>query len=117
MAAKFGDGVRRMINSVRWWCSQRQQLKELMKTSGEQAPRHLLATSYVVAWSSRQWLPQLGIQRPQTPVTMRDALAEAARLREENLKILQVMQWGQQQLSKTITQSARSRGHECGRSR
>lgn len=34
---------------------------------------------------------------------MRDALAEAARLREENLKILQVMQWGQQQLSKTIT--------------
>jgi len=34
MAAKFGDGVRRTINSVRWWCWQRQQLKELMKTSG-----------------------------------------------------------------------------------
>ena len=37
MAAKFGDGVRRTINSARWWCWQRQQLKELMKTSGEQA--------------------------------------------------------------------------------
>ena len=67
---------------------------------GAEHARHLLATSSLDLGARHSAL---------NAVTMRDALAEAARLREENLKILQVMQWG----ATTIEQDNNiRRGHE-----
>ena len=91
MAANFGDGVRRKTNSVRCdggvGSDEPESADENVAGEGTGTPP--LASSLELGTAPFD----------VTPVTMRDALAEAARLREENLKILQVMQWGQQQLS------------------
>jgi hypothetical protein len=99
---KFGDGDR---------CEKNDKLRPMVvlaASAAERADENVGGAgtpplSHLELGARHSALIRLDCLIRHTPVTMRDALAEAARLREENLKILQVMQWGQQQLSKTIT--------------